>query len=404
MSEELILEHPKIYRSQQGLYKNNSHQKKLFSSNFGEKKNFYLIKNKARMPLDMTNIPKNIKFIKTIYKPSNKFSNSQLMITQRAGNRFRKIKQIDISHSQKLFGNKKLLYDSYSINSKNNYENAEKILQKKIDEVNKTLLDNENIFRYNQKLMRKRLEEKNKEIDKLKIELKNEKFNKQSFIENIYNESKSNFIDDIKQLQKQIEKLNIKNEELSEQILEYKEKIENLENKNKINISKLEEMNKKYDLLIQEKTNDILEEEIKNYIKDLNSRLDSSQNELNSLNEEMLLLSEENKKLRFLTKEIIEERSDTEIFFLDALNDVKMELYKQKKEQSKRDCFFPRLKSFYEDEKGIMKLDIKELTPELREKILRNLFEKINKSYNEEKLRELNYIIGKDTFEINDDD
>ena len=382
MSEELILEHPKLYRSHQGLYKNNSHQKKLFSSNFGEKKNFYLIKNKARMPLDMTNIPKNIKFIKTIYKPSNKFSNSQLMITQRAGNRFRKIKQIDISHSQKLFGNKKLLYDSYSINSKNNYENAEKILQKKIDEVNKTLLDNENIFRYNQKLMRKRLEEKNKEIDKLKIELKNEKFNKQSFIENIYNESKSNFIDDIKQLQKQIEKLN----------------------KNKINISKLEEMSKKYDLLIQEKTNDILEEEIKNYINDLNTRLDSSQNELNSLNEEMLLLSEENKKLKFLTKTIIEERSDTEIFFLDALNDVKMELYKQKKEQSKRDCFFPRLKSFYEDENGIMKLDIKELTPELREKILRNLFEKINKSYNEEKLRELNYIIGKDTFEINDDD
>ena len=115
----------------------------------------------------------------------------------------------------------------------------------------------------------------------------------------------------------------------------------------------------------------------------------------------MFFLNEENKKLRFLTKEIIEARNETEIFFLDALNDVKLELYKQKKEQSKRDCFFPKLKSFYE--KGIMKLDIRELTPDLREKILRNLFEKINKSYNEEKFRELNYIISKDTFEINDE-
>ncbi len=248
--------------------------------------------------------------------------------------------------------------------------------------------------------MKKKLDEKNKEIDKLKTELENEKFNKKSFIENIYNESKNNFIDDIKQLQKQIEKLNIKNEELSEQNLEYKEKIENLENKNKINISKLQEITKKYDLLMQEKTNDKLEEEIKNYIKELNTRLNSSQNELNSLNEQMFFLNEENKKLRFLTKEIIEARNETEIFFLDALNDVKMELYKQKKEQSKRDCFFPKLKSFYE--KGIMKLDIRELTPDLREKILRNLFEKINRSYNENNFMELNYIINEDIDNMED--
>ena len=52
-----------------------------------------------------------------------------------------------------------------------------------------------------------------------------------------------------------------------------------------------------------------------------------------------------------------------------------MELYKQKKN------FFPILKSFYEDENGIMKLDIRELQPELRKKILKNLFEKINKNY-----------------------
>ena len=401
MADELILEHPKVYRSQQSLYKNNSFQKKIFQNYPDAKRKFYLVKNQTRIPLEMTNIPKNINFRKTVYNTNNKFSNSELMITNGASNRFRKIKQINISHSQKLFNNEKLTFHSYCINDKNNYKNAEKILQKKIDEVNQTLLDNENIFRYNQKIMKKKLDEKNKEIDKLKTELENEKFNKKSFIENIYNESKNNFIDDIKQLQKQIEKLNIKNEELSEQNLEYKEKIENLENKNKINISKLQEVTKKYDLLMQEKTNDKLEEEIKNYIKELNTRLNSSQNELNSLNEQMFFLNEENKKLRFLTKEIIEARNETEIFFLDALNDVKLELYKQKKEQSKRDCFFPKLKSFYE--KGIMKLDIRELTPDLREKILRNLFEKINKSYNEKKFRELNYYVDEDTYDIKDD-
>ena len=401
MADELILEHPKVYRSQQSLYKNNSFQKKIFQNYPDAKRKFYLVKNQTRIPLEMTNIPKNINFRKTVYNTNNKFSNSELMITNGASNRFRKIKQINISHSQKLFNNEKLTFHSYCINDKNNYKNAEKILQKKIDEVNQTLLDNENIFRYNQKIMKKKLDEKNKEIDKLKTELENEKFNKKSFIENIYNESKNNFIDDIKQLQKQIEKLNIKNEELSEQNLEYKEKIENLENKNKINISKLQEVTKKYDLLMKEKTNDKLEEEIKNYIKELNARLNSRQTELNSLNEQMFFLNEENKKLRFLTKEIIEARNETEIFFLDALNDVKMELYKQKKEQSKRDCFFPKLKSFYE--KGIMKLDIRELTPDLREKILRNLFEKINKSYNEKKFRELNYYVDEDTYDIKDD-
>ena len=401
MADELILEHPKVYRSQQSLYKNNSFQKKIFQNYPDAKRKFYLVKNQTRIPLEMTNIPKNINFRKTVYNTNNKFSNSELMITNGASNRFRKIKQINISHSQKLFNNEKLTFHSYCINDKNNYKNAEKILQKKIDEVNQTLLDNENIFRYNQKIMKKKLDEKNKEIDKLKTELENEKFNKKSFIENIYNESKNNFIDDIKQLQKQIEKLNIKNEELSEQNLEYKEKIENLENKNKINISKLQEVTKKYDLLMKEKTNDKLEEEIKNYIKELNARLNSRQTELNSLNEQMFFLNEENKKLRFLTKEIIEARNETEIFFLDALNDVKLELYKQKKEQSKRDCFFPKLKSFYE--KGIMKLDIRELTPDLREKILRNLFEKINKSYNEKKFRELNYYVDEDTYDIKDD-
>ena len=229
--------------------------------------------------------------------------------------------------------------------------------------------------------------------------MEKEKEKEKSLYESIYNENKNNFIGDIRHLQRQVEQLSSLNTELSEQNLQYEKKIQNLENKNKLNIAKLQEMNKKYDSLMKEKTNELLEEEIKQYINELNSQIDKSQNELNSLNEEMLYLNEENKRLKFLTKEIIEARNETEVFFLDALNDAKMELYKQKKEKIKRDCFFPKLKKCYENYGENIKVDIRELTPELRERILRNLFEKINKGYNEKKYKELNYIMDEDISE-----
>ena len=188
--------------------------------------------------------------------------------------------------------------------------------------------------------------------------------------------------------------------------MEYEKKIENLENKNKNNISKLQEMKKKYDALMKEKTNDLIEDEIKQYINELNSQIDSRQNELNSLNEEMNYLNEENKRLKFLTKEIIEARNETEIFFLEVLNDAKMELYKQKKEKIKRDCFFPKLKNFYEEKyrSEDIKVDIRELTPELRETILRNLFQKINEGYNEKNFKELMYIMDEDVSDLKDEE
>ena len=109
----------------------------------------------------------------------------------------------------------------------------------------------------------------------------------------------------------------------------------------------------------------------------------------------MSSIKEENKKLRMLSKEIIEARSDTEIFFIDVLNDVKMDLYRQKKEKIRQVSFFPKLKNVY-DKGDEVKVDIRELTPEMREKILRNLFEKINRSHNENNFLNLNNIINED--------
>ena len=396
MTENKTSEFSNLYKSQQGLYKSNQFQKNLFPNLLLSKKNFRVIKDKVRSPLNMTNNQTNFPYRKIKINHYNS-SNSQFILTNGANFKYNRMKQIKNSRSQKI-----LEYDysdnkSKYIKSNDFDKNAEKILLKKLDEVNKTLVDSENIFRYNQKIMKKKLEEKNKEINELKNELERERQKQKSLYDDIYKENQINFIEDIKHLQKEIEKLSILNTELSEQNFNCEKKILNLEMKNKENYEKLQEINKKYDSLMKEKTNDLIEDEIKEYINELNSQIDLRQNELNSLNEEMSYLNQENKKLKLLTKEIIEARNETEIFFLDVLNDAKMELYKQKKEKMKRDSFFPKLKQFYEEGNEKVKVDIRELSPELREKILRNLFEKINKGYNEKNYRELNNIIDEDT-------
>ena len=177
------------------------------------------------------------------------------------------------------------------------------------------------------------------------------------------------------------------------------EKINELEEKNKKLIEETNEVNKKYNLFITNDEKNVFEEDIKELIKKYDDKLTEDQNEINSLNEEMLYLNQENKKLKFLTKEIIEARNETEIFFLEALNEVKRDLYKIKKEKDKRGSFFPTLKKNYEN--NLVKVDIRTLTPEMRERVLRNLFEKINKGYDESKFRELNNIMAVD---ISDDE
>ena len=99
------------------------------------------------------------------------------------------------------------------------------------------------------------------------------KSEKKNLYESVFNENKNNFLDEIKQLQKQVEKLTNMNLELSRQNLEYENIIQNLEDKNRENISKIKEIYKKYNSLIKDKTNDILENEIKQYINDLNIQI-----------------------------------------------------------------------------------------------------------------------------------
>ena len=396
MNENKIIEYSTLYKSQQGSEHFKKVPKKIFPTNLLlTKKNYNILLSKS--PMNIKHRQNNFIVGKSKIDPFY-LSRSQYIFPG-ADSKFRQLRLIRNSRSQKVIDNTHSSNRSNNQNIETNDKTAEKILLKKIEEVNKSLEQSENIFRYNQKIMKKKLDEKDDEINNLKLELEKEKTRKKSLYESMYNESKNSYIDEIKQLKKQLEKLSRINFELSEQNSEYENKIKNLENKNAETNTKLQEMKNKYSSLLKDKTNDILEDEIKQYISDLNIQIDSSQNELNSLNEEISYLNQENKRLKFLTKEIIEARNETEIFFLDALNDVKMELYKQKKEKIKRDCFFPKLKNFYETGNEI-KVDIRELTPEIREKILRKLFEKINGGYNEQNYNELNYIMDRDTSDL----
>ena len=390
MSEHKNSDYSNIYKNNQESSNFTNYQKKILLSNINlSKKNFNLKKTQSPNKIS------NLKLTKFKINSDN-CSNSQYILSNDTNLKFNNIKLIRNSRSQNLLNSVKSTKKNY-LNSVNysKDENTERIFLLKIDEVNKTLEESENIFRYNQKILKKKLEEKNNQINTLRNELFEEKKRKKNLYESVFNENKNNFLDEIKQLQKQVEKLTNMNLELSRQNLEYENIIQNLEDKNRENISKIKEIYKKYNSLIKDKTNDILENEIKQYINDLNIQIESSLNELNSLNEEMSSIKDENKKLKMLSREIIEARSDTELFFIDVLNDAKKDLYKQKKEKIRGFSFFPKLKNFY-DKGDEIKVDIRELTPEMREKMLRNLFEKINRSHNENNFLELNYMINGD--------
>ena len=283
--------------------------------------------------------------------------------------------------------------------NKNNDNNIIKALQEKINEIENELENNENTFTHNKKIMLKRLEEKDQTIKNLKKKLESKDENIKKEHENNINNLKKMYITQIKDLANENEKLKNKNEELTLNFQESEERIKELEEQNKKLVGQINEVNKKYNLFIINDEKNIFEEDVKELIKKYDDKFIEYDNEINSLNEDLNYLNQENKRLKFLTKEIIEARNEIEIFFLEALNDVKRDLYKIKKERDKRGSFFPTLKKNYES--NLIKVDIRALTPEMRERVLRNLFEKINKGYDEIKYRELNNIMAAD---ISDDE
>jgi len=372
----------------------NSQQKKL-SFLLLTKKDYHVNKEKFNFNNDLEFDEK--KFYKTTGKgftfgrDNKKFkTNSFLNSKQNLFNQ-KRIRS-STTDKKKFFGQK-------IQNGNNNDNNIEENLQKRINEIENELESKENTFVYNQKILLKRINEKESIIQKLTKKLETLTENNKKDAENNIKNIQKGYINKIKELTKENEKLRNNISDLNFKVEENEKKINELENKNKSLVDQVNELNQKYNIFIMNDEKKIFEDDIKELIKRYDDKMIEDQNEINSLNDELHYLNIENKRLKFLTKEIIEGRNETEIFFLDALNEVKRDLYKLKKEKDKRGSFFPTLKKNYES--NLVKVDIRALTPEMRERILRNLFEKINKGYDESKYRELNNIMAAD---ISDDE
>lgn len=271
---------------------------------------------------------------------------------------------------------------------------TEQDLRQKIEELNNEMNEKENLFTYNQKIFKKKLEEKDKRIKELEKLLDEEKLKREQNEEKIKYQLNSKFIDSIKELnkkselnEKKVEELTEKNEKNKIKKEEYKKQIKTLTNQ-------LNHLNQKVTSMFAGNDNNNLDEEIRGFIKDLNEKVVTQENEISNLNQELEYVNLENKKLKKITRKIIEQRNETEIFFLDSLDDVKKELYNKKKDDQKRGHLFPTLKKNYDS--NFFKVDIRELNCEMREKILRNLFEKINKSHDPNNYKELNNIMAID--------
>jgi len=77
----------------------------------------------------------------------------------------------------------------------------------------------------------------------------------------------------------------------------------------------LNDANNRYNILINEKTKDFISDELKQYMDNLNQQIEEQQKEINAMNEDMTYLNQENRRLKFLTRKIIQARNESEIFF-----------------------------------------------------------------------------------------
>jgi hypothetical protein len=206
-------------------------------------------------------------------------------------------------------------------------------------------------------------------------------------------------------------------EEKIHECLDYRGKNEKISDENKLvklNLDNSESMIKKcaklqtnqqkiiknYKEQIEEKNSMIekLQDDYKNDLFEMNYKLtkiiEDKDLEMKKIKHTLSMKNEENVNLRSLSQIILDQRSEIEQFFIESLEEVKVEVYKRKKAEQRRDGYFPSLNRKYED-KGVgvnftnsnsnsnstKKINIKDLLPEEKEKVLRMLFSKINDNY-----------------------
>jgi hypothetical protein len=135
------------------------------------------------------------------------------------------------------------------------------------------------------------------------------------------------------------------------------------------------------------------EESTKN-LNDLNEKcshlIDDKESEIVRLKNLVNMKNDENTQLRGLSQMILDQRSETEQFFIECLEDVKLEIFKKKKENENKNSYFTNLNRKYQESLKFAKsIDIKDLTPEDKEKVIRLLFAKINENLKPKSYREI---------------
>jgi hypothetical protein len=134
-------------------------------------------------------------------------------------------------------------------------------------------------------------------------------------------------------------------------------------------------------------------EENRKELNDLNFKLgkiiEDKDSEVKKYKNLLMMKSEENLQLRSLSQMILDQRSEIEQFFIESLEEVKAEVYRRKKELERKGSYFPNLSKKYDDKLQLnkenptqmKKVNIKDLNPEDKEKVLRLVFSKINENY-----------------------
>merc|ERR1712070_491725 len=131
-------------------------------------------------------------------------------------------------------------------------------------------------------------------------------------------------------------------------------------------------------------------------VKELQEQVEASENEAEQMRQQLRIKSKELKHIRRLSQMILEQRSEVEQFFVEALEQVKLEKAKKleaekqqfKAEQARQLRDYAGASQMERSREGIAranwgddKIHLKDLDAEDRERVLRLLFAKINMAH-----------------------
>lgn len=282
---------------------------------------------------------------------------------------------------------------------KNEYKQELEDIKKERDRLNETLISTINKYEENFKKIKV---DYDKEISVFKQREEEYIKQRETLSENevyeVYKELKLTFEKNLTELKEYKDN----NSRISDENRIYKLSIETSDNIlkecAKIQLQKQKLINQ-YKEIIDSKSSQLtsMKDTYESQLSELNEQFNSI---LSDLNKEVVQfknkcskLGDENKKLKQLSQMILDQRNEVEMFFLESLEEVKMEIYKKKKQEQKKRSLFPSLVRKYEKTlEEVSKVTISDLSPEDKEKMLKLLFCKINENAKTKNYTDFGYV------------